>query len=46
VRHVQGARYVDVWNERELRPVIEGDTAMIAITIGPRDIAVVTQTRK
>ena len=45
VKHVQGARYVNVWNEKELRPVIEGDTAIIAVTIGPRDIGVVAQRR-
>jgi hypothetical protein len=46
VKHVEGARYLDLWNDRELKPVVENGAAIISISIGPRDIGVVAQTRK
>ena len=46
VKHVEGARYVDVWNDKEMRPVIEGEQALISVSIGPRDIGVVAQLRR
>jgi len=45
VPHLLGARYVDLWNDRELRPEIEGDKAIISAELPPRDVGCVAQWR-
>jgi hypothetical protein len=45
VRHVAGARYLDLWNETDLVPVIEGEVAVLGTTLGPRGIGAVAQVR-
>ncbi len=46
VAHVSGARYLDLWNERELHPSIGKDgIATLSTTLGPRGIGVVAQVR-
>jgi len=44
LRHVPGARYHDLWNDRELRPQIEGDTARLRLRVDPHDLGCVVQT--
>ncbi len=47
VRHTPGARYLDVWHDREIEPRIVKDVAYLSIEIGPRDVGcVVKETRK
>jgi hypothetical protein len=45
VKHVPGAKYVDVWNARPLQPKIEKGYAVIATTLGPRGIGAIAQER-
>jgi len=45
VPHVPGARYVDLWNDRELTPSIEGDSAVINLELPPRDVGCIAQWR-
>ena len=45
VPHVEGATYRDVYNEVDLSPAVVDGMAEISLTIGPRDVAVVVQTR-
>ena len=37
---------MDLWNDEDLRPPIEGGTAVIATTLGPRGIGAVAQPRR
>lgn len=43
VRHIKGARYRDVWNDRELKPRIGRRSARISLEIGPKEIGCVVQ---
>ena len=45
VKHVPGARYVDLWNDRELTAQVEGDTAIISAELPPRAVGCVAQWR-
>ncbi len=45
VPQLPGARYVDLWNGRELTPKIEGGKAVISVEVGPRDVGCVAQWR-
>jgi CheY-like chemotaxis protein len=38
VPHLEGARYVDAWREEPADVRIEGDTAIVSLRIGPRDV--------
>jgi hypothetical protein len=44
IPNVKGARYFDVWNDRELQPETKGDEATISLTIHPQDVGCVLQT--
>ena len=46
VKHVPGARYRDVWNDKDLKPAIERGMAVLALPIGPRGVGVVAQRRE
>jgi len=47
VRHTPGAKYFDVWNNREIKPHIVKDVAYLRTEIGPRDIGcIVKESRK
>lgn len=43
VRHIEGARYHDAWNDRLLDPRIENGVAYITLEIGPKDVGCVTR---
>ena len=43
VEHIKGARYLDLWNGREIRPRVEGGRAIISLTIGPHDVGMVAR---
>lgn len=46
VPHLAGARYFDLWSERQLRPVVGRDgTATLSTSLGPRGIGVVARVR-
>jgi hypothetical protein len=45
VEHVEGATYRDLWNGVDLKPRIENRRAILALTIGPREVGCVAQTR-
>jgi len=45
VRHAAGAAYRDLWNGVDLKPRIENGQAVLEITIGPREVGCVVQTR-
>lgn len=44
VKHVPGARYRDLWNERDLSPAIEQGMALLGTSLGPRGIGAVART--
>ncbi len=46
VKHVPGARYVDLWNGKPLKPVVAGGLATLAVRLGPRGIGAVAQVRQ
>ena len=46
VKHIPGARYYDVWSDRELDPQIEGDTARLSLRVDPHDLGCVVQIRE
>jgi hypothetical protein len=46
VKHVAGATYRDVWNDKTLQPQIVQGQALLATTLGPRGVGVIVQTRK
>jgi hypothetical protein len=46
VKHVPRAKYVDLWNDRELKPAIQGEVATIVVPLGPRGIGAVAQIRQ
>lgn len=43
VRHVRGARYHDVWNDRELTPERDGQMAVLRLRVDPHDLGCVVQ---
>ena len=43
VRHREGARYVDVWNERPVEVEVVGDSARLSFEVGPRGVGCVVQ---
>ncbi len=45
VKHIEGATYRDLWTDTELKPKIEDGYATIELTLGARNIGVVTQIR-
>lgn len=46
VKHVPGARYVDLWNDRELKPTVGRDGMVtLTTTLAPRSIGAVVQLR-
>lgn len=44
VAHAAGATYRDAWNDRELRPRMEGSEAVLHVPLGPQGIGCVVQT--
>ena len=45
VSHMGGAKYRDVWNGVELKPQIKGNRALLDLSLGPREIGCVVQSR-
>ncbi len=45
VPHVDGARYFDAWNGKELKPRIVGKTAYLSLAIEPHGVGCVVQER-
>jgi len=45
VRHVPGARYLDLWNGGKLTPRLESEDAVLEVTLGPRGVGVVAQVK-
>ncbi len=43
VAHVSGARYVDGFTGQEVPARVEGGAATLSLTLGPRDVAVITR---
>jgi hypothetical protein len=43
VRHVPGAKYLDLWNDRQLKTRVEGDSAELSVEIGPREVGCIAQ---
>jgi hypothetical protein len=43
VDHIEGCRYVDLWNEKELTPRIKGGRAVISFDLGPDEITCIAQ---
>jgi hypothetical protein len=41
VEHKAGAKYVDLWNGKELRPKVKGKEAVIEVELGPREVGCV-----
>ncbi len=46
VKHIPGARYYDVWNDRELTPEMDGQMAVLRLRVDPHDLGCVVQTTK
>ncbi len=46
VHHLPGARYYELWNDGEMRPQIEGDTARLSLRVDPHDLGCVVQIRE
>lgn len=46
VPHKAGATYRDVWNDRAIEPVIEGNIATLAVTIEPQQPGCIVQERR
>lgn len=46
VKHMPGATYRDVWNEKPLQPKIVGGDALLETTLGPRGVGVIVQVRR
>jgi hypothetical protein len=45
VPHLAGATYEDAWNGTALTPAIEGDTASLAVDLGPKAVGCLVQRR-
>lgn len=45
VKHQEGAKYVDVWNEQSLNPRIFDGYAYLSLELGPKDVGCVAQLR-
>lgn len=43
VKHIDGATYREVWNDHALTPAIEDGLATLQLSLGPRDVGVVSQ---
>jgi hypothetical protein len=43
VRHVPGAKYLDLWNDRPLKTRVEGNTVEMSLEIGPREVGCIAQ---
>jgi len=43
VQHIEGTRYFDLWNGREIKPAVEGGKAVISLEIGPHDVGMVVR---
>jgi len=46
VRHEPRARYLDLWNARELEPRVADGEAVISLEIGPHDVGMVARSRR
>jgi hypothetical protein len=45
VPHAEGARYIDVWHDRELVPRVRSGKADLEVEVGPREVGCVAQIR-
>jgi hypothetical protein len=45
VEHVEGATYRDAWNQADLTPEVQGKRAILSVTLGPREVGCVVQSR-
>lgn len=43
VKHIEGAKYRDLWNELDLKPRIEKGQALLSVEIGPRQVGCVAR---
>lgn len=43
VRHVDGARYTDIWNDNQLKPRIHKGIAYLTLSLGPKEVGCVVQ---